>query len=355
MSYRNTSVFILTGFIFILMSFIFQVRVSASEEIVHLPFICGIHGTELTNEEIEFLKKYRPIGAILSSENLEYDTQRNINKEKFRKLCGDIHNYSPYILTDQEGGRVQHLQGSNCYRAPAPGSFSENIRQENFQEKCKAIQLNVKRIDQDLLDMGINVNCAPCCDLLPKGTASFIGNRSFGNDPQVVISFAVDWVKQAAQDGIISVLKHCPGHGNTVQDSHRELPVVNKSLPDLLQSDFKIFEDTVRQLQQSGIPEDCFWVMTAHVVYPAADPEHCATQSPTVIHMIREKFNFHGKIVSDCIRMQALKGELWERAIASLKAGCDYVLCCSSNLEQKISVAEKIREYMAAKNKGSSL
>ncbi|MDR1367006.1 MAG: hypothetical protein LBJ13_03840 [Puniceicoccales bacterium] len=322
-------------------------RTSIVPEPEHLPVIFAVSGKELTANEVAFMEKYRPIGIILSEWNFECDEQGNVNGEKLIRLCDEIRRYSPYILIDQEGGRVQHLQGANCYRAPAAGTFTAG--KESIGKKCEALRQSVRSIDGDLLKFGINVNCAPVCDLLFDGIPSFIGDRSFGTDPNMVYCLAVSWVKQAAAEGIVSVLKHCPGHGSVVGDSHKGLPVVEKSLSDLRGSDFKIFEDVINGLYGNGISKDLFWVMIAHVMYREIDAEHCATQSPKIISMIREEFNFQGKIVSDCIVMKALEGELWERAVSALEAGCDYVICVDHNLERKAVIAEKVTGYLVAK------
>jgi beta-N-acetylhexosaminidase len=332
---------------FITFGFIAHSHASMASEIEYLPVVFAISGPELSDEEVAFFEQYHPIGTILSRWNFEFDEQGNVNKEKLRQLCADIHIYSRYILIDQEGGRVQHLRGTNCYRAPAPGTFAEDVTEENFEEKCELLRQNVRAIDDDLVRLGFDVNCAPVCDLLFDGIPSFIGDRSFGTNPDIVHSLAVSWVKQAAADGMVSVLKHCPGHGSAVGDSHKALPRVEKSLPDLMESDFKVFRDVVHTLYDDGIDPDLFWVMTAHVLYPAIDPDHCATLSPRVIRMIRDQFGFRGKIVSDCIVMNALRGGLGERAVNALKAGCDYVICVNRDLEQKRIIAEKVTEYLA--------
>ncbi|MDR1590494.1 MAG: hypothetical protein LBR92_00645 [Puniceicoccales bacterium] len=324
---------------------------SAASRPEHLPIIFAVSGSVLSDDEVAFMEEYHPIGTILSKWNFESDEGGNVDREKLRQLCNAIHVYSPHILIDQEGGRVQHLQGTNCYNAPAPGNFTEDITEENWEERYEALRQNVRFIDGDLLELGFDVNCAPVCDLLPKGTFSFIGNRSFGTNPDIAYSFAVNWVKQAATDGIISVLKHCPGHGSAVDDSHKGLPRVEKSLPDLIGSDFEVFKNVIHTLYEESIDENSFWVMTAHVLYPAIDPGHCATQSPKIIRMIKEKFGFRGKIVSDCIMMKALRGELQERAVVALEAGCDYVICVNHDLKQKRIIAEKVTEYLALKGR----
>ncbi|MDR2813011.1 MAG: hypothetical protein LBB05_04495 [Puniceicoccales bacterium] len=334
---------------FIASEFTTHLHASAVSDSGCLPVIFAVSGSELSDGEVTFFEQYRPVGTILSIWNMEFDERSNVDKEKLRQLCDRIHCYSPYILIDQEGGRIQHLRGANCYRASAPGTFSAGAMEENLEEKCALLRQNVCSIDDDLRELGFDVNCAPVCDLLFGDIPSFIGDRSFGTNPNVVHSFAVDWVKQATADGIISVLKHCPGHGSAVGDSHRVLPRVEKSLPDLMRSDFKIFKDVIRTLCDDDLSDEFFWVMTAHILYPAIDPDYCATQSPKIIRMIREDFGFRGKIVSDCIMMEALQGAPWERAIAALEAGCDYIICVNHDLEQKKIIAEKVTEYLASK------
>jgi beta-glucosidase-like glycosyl hydrolase len=336
------------GGILFFITFVFHPYASATSW--GLPVIFALSGSELSDDEKAFMEEYPPVGVILSRWNYEVDGQGNVNGEKLRQLCDAIHVYSPHILIDQEGGRVQHLRGTNCYRASAPGTFAEGVTEEILEEKREALRQNVRAIDGDLVELGFDVNCAPLCDLLSEGIPSFIGDRSFGINPRVVCDLAREWVKQAAADGIISVLKHCPGHGSAVGDSHKALPRVEKSLPDLEGSDFKIFGEVIRTLyEDDGIDEDSFWVMTAHVLYPAIDPDHCATQSQKINRMIRDRFGHRGKIVSDCVMMQALEGEPWKRAIGALEAGCDYVICVNHDLEQKKIIAEKVTEYLAAK------
>jgi beta-N-acetylhexosaminidase len=304
-----------------------------------LPIIFGISGAELTSDELAFLKEYRPVGIILFSRNIAHDAHGNSDKVKLRKLCADIREHCPYVLIDQEGGPVQRLQRRNCYLAPAAGTFST--------ASTDALRTHVSLIDRDLIDASIDVNCAPVCDLLPVQDPSYIGSRSFGSDRATVASLAAAWTKQAAADGIISVLKHCPGHGATAEDSHKGLPTVRKSLAALRDEDFGVFRDVIGECYRDGV--DSFWIMTAHILYPAVDAENCATLSPMIIRMIRDEWGFRGKIITDCVRMKALKGELWEKVLASLRAGCDFALCSSAGFELNAEIAQKVREYVASK------
>jgi beta-N-acetylhexosaminidase len=162
-----------------------------------------------------------------------------------------------------------------------------------------------------------------------------------------VRAFAVEWVRQAARDGIVSVLKHCPGHGSTEVDTHAARPTVRKPRAELERTDFAVFRDAIRALARE-LPPGQFWVMMGHIVFADIDPENPASQSERIIRIVRDDFGFAGTIVTDCIRMNALGGELWERAVAALRAGCDYVLCLTADLPQKRMISQKVAEYLRA-------
>jgi beta-N-acetylhexosaminidase len=198
-------------------------------------------------------------------------------------------------------------------------------------------------------EIGANVNCAPVCDLLVPGLPSHFDDRSFGSDLPVVQAFAASWVKQAARDGIISVLKHCPGLGSANEDSHDTLPTVTRTAEELHNNEIAVFRGVVSDLKASGISEDAFWIMTAHALYPALDPDRCATHSSIILSLIRNEIGFHGKIITDCLKMHALQGELWERGIAAIEAGCDYLLYVVSDLAIKRGIAEKLVEHLRKK------
>jgi beta-N-acetylhexosaminidase len=311
----------------------------------YLPLILAVKGSTLCEDDIAFFREYRPVGTILVTRNLDIDSDGQINKEKLRQLCAQIRAYSPYILIDQEGGRITHLKGSNVYDPPPPGTFSADVNESNFNERIESLRKHVALIDRDLTDAGITVNCAPVADLLFENVRSVIGDRSFGTDPQIVQRFSVEWVRQAARDGIISVLKHCPGHGSTELDTHLAQSVVRKTREELQRTDFAVFKGAIETLNKE-LPREKFWVMVGHIVFQDIDPENPATQSEAVIRIIRDEFGFGGIIVTDCVSMKALKGEMWERAVASLRAGCDYAVCVTWNLNEKRLIAQKVREYV---------
>src|SRR5690606_32748050 len=144
----------------------------------------------------------------------------------------------------------------------------------------------------------------PLLDVPSPGSHDIIGDRAFGDRPEMVIRLAKAMAEGLMDSGVLPVIKHIPGHGRANADSHLELPVVDAPLEALEALDFPPF----RAL--SGMP----FGMTAHVLYTALDAHEVATFSPTVIALIRQKLGFDGVLMSDDLSMKALKGGFAERA-----------------------------------------
>jgi beta-N-acetylhexosaminidase len=130
--------------------------------------------------------------------------------------------------------------------------------------------------------------------------------------------------------GVLPVIKHVPGHGRAMSDSHHELPVVTASLAELRGGDFVPFA------AHAGAP----MAMTAHIVYRSIDPKTPATLSRRVLDMVRDEIGFDGLIMTDDLSMKALTGSIDERASRALEAGCDMLLHCNGNFAEMVQVAE---------------
>jgi beta-N-acetylhexosaminidase len=182
----------------------------------------------------------------------------------------------------------------------------------------------------DLAELGITVNCAPVIDVPQPGAHGIIGDRAVGDTAERSAMLGRAWCKGLLAGGVLPVIKHIPGHGRALVDSHVHLPVVNTERAELERVDFAPF----RALR--AMP----WAMTAHVVFSALDPSSPATTSPTVIQeVIRGAIGFQGLLVSDDICMAALGGSVDGRASAVLRAGCDVVLHCNGVLTEMQAVA----------------
>ncbi|MCX7343098.1 MAG: beta-hexosaminidase, partial [Proteobacteria bacterium] len=192
---------------------------------------------------------------------------------------------------------------------------------------------NAKDIAEELAELGITVNCAPCADLLIEGADGIIGDRAFSDDPVIVTEYSLAMLKGLEDGGVTAVIKHLPGHGRAPVDSHEELPVVDADYATLLSTDFAPFKALAQASKLA-------WGMTAHVIYNAIDPLNVATQSHKVISdVVRGEIGFKGFLVSDCLTMKALTGSFAEKAKLSLKAGCDAVLMCKGTIAEFEDVA----------------
>lgn len=270
-------------------------------------FICGVSGTALTSEERDFLAREQPYGVILFARNVESPAQVGA-------LCTEIkaalnHPYAE-ILVDQEGGRVQRLKPPHWRKYPTAQQLSCQ------RDAARAVYVNARLIAEELRAAGITMDCAPVADVLAPECHKIIGDRAFGDTATQVAALARQQSEGLLDGGILSILKHIPGHGRATADSHETLPVVSAPLSELEAVDFAVFKAL----------NDLPLAMTAHILYPALDTRDCATFSPIVMKYIREEIGFSGLIMSDDLSMKALGGSFAERTERSLAAGCDLVL-----------------------------
>jgi beta-N-acetylhexosaminidase len=286
---------------------------------MNLPAIVGVKSTALAQQEIDLFIQHTPAGFILFTRNCATPQQVKELIKAFQKIAGE----DCHILIDQEGGRVARLKQPNFNEFLAPSTFKTPEDAYN----------NAVEMAYQLTDLGITINCTPLADLVFQVTHNVIGDRSFGNDPQYIGEMAAAVIKGHFDSGITPVLKHLPGHGRAIVDSHEELPVVSESKSTLIQTDFKAFQETLSHL--SSPQQQALWGMTAHIVYDQIDNKNCATQSPDIIHnIIRKHIGFSGTLISDCITMKALSGSTVEKAQKCLQAGCDLVLHCSGDFDE---------------------
>ncbi|MEZ5865764.1 MAG: beta-N-acetylhexosaminidase [Geminicoccaceae bacterium] len=280
--------------------------------------IVGIAGTILEPEERRLLVEHPPAGFILFKRNCASRSQLLDLTTELRALFPD--RWVP-ILVDQEGGRVQRLgppHWPQLWPARMLGRLAEHDRPAGEQ----ATMLQAKALATMLREVGIDVVCAPCLDLLMPETTRAIGDRAFGADPGLVAGLGRITADTLLASGVLPVIKHLPGHGRATCDSHLELPRVVAERALLDASDWQAFRPLA----------DLPLGMTAHIVFAAIDPDRPATQSPRVIaEVIRGAIGFQGLLLSDDLSMQALSGPIEERAGLALAAGCDLALHCNGD------------------------
>lgn len=291
--------------------------------------ILDAEGVRLTAEEKAFFRAADPFGFILFARNIQ-------SAEQTRALCNELREAvgrNCLITVDQEGGRVQRLSSPLARDWMAP---LDHVEQAAEQAE-RAMYLRYRLIAQELLELGIDSNCAPVGDLITPDTHPFLKNRCYGTDLHQVAILARAVAQAHLDGGVLPVLKHIPGHGRAQVDSHKELPRVTASLETLRSQDFAVF----------AALNDLPLGMTAHLVYEALDG-HPATISGKVMAMIRSQIGFGGLIMTDDISMKALAGTPAQKAAAARAAGCDLVLFCNAELQDRRAVAEAAGEMDGA-------
>jgi beta-N-acetylhexosaminidase len=238
------------------------------------------------------------------------------------------------VLIDQEGGRVQRL-GPPHWRAYPPGAAFGRLYDVDPALGLAAARLSARLIADDLLPLGVTVDCLPLADVPIAGADAVIGDRAYGTRPDKVAAIARAVTDGLEKGGILPVLKHIPGHGRATADTHFRLSVVDTPKIELEATDFAAFRPLA----------DLPMAMTAHVVFSAFDPAHPATTSATMIeHVIRGLIGFQGLLMSDDVSMNALAGSVAERTRAIFAAGCDMVLHCNGKLDEMRLVARDTPE-----------
>lgn len=293
-------------------------------------FVTGLKGTVLSAEERAFLAEAAPWGLILFRRNVE-------SPEQLKRLTGDFRDavgWQAPVLVDQEGGRVQRLTAPHWRKYPSGRRLAGAAALAGDDRLIADV---AHLIGDDLAAAGIDVDCAPCLDIATPDMTPAIGDRSYGERPDLVARAGRAFADGLMAAGLLPVVKHVPGHGRASVDSHHELPVVDADLDGLAAADFMPFAAL------ADLPA----AMTAHLVYTAIDPARPATQSPIVIEdVIRGRIGFDGLLFSDDLSMNALKGTLAERARATLAAGCDIALHCSGDMSEMTAVAAEAPELV---------
>lgn len=298
------------------------------------PIIFGISGTILTPEEKEFFNNNPVLGFILFERNID-------NSNQLKHLVQNLKSLYPsrddiLILMDQEGGKVARIKPPIIENTYHPAKhFGDIYKTEGRSTAIELTEAQYANIMFDLQQFEINSPCGPVCDLTHANTTDAIGDRSFSDNPEIVIDLAKAAINGIQEAGGIPIIKHIPGHGRAICDSHFSLPRVSKSLESLEATDFRIF-------QQLSLENAVQYAMTAHIIYEAIDPKTPITMSRQGINYIRDQISFNGKLISDDICMKALHMDSTsesEYSLASvtleiLHAGCDIVLHCSGDINE---------------------
>ncbi len=298
-----------------------------------LPAIFSLEGLKVTPAEARVFTLAGPVGFILFKRNIDTPDQVRALTQELKNLVGR----NCPILIDQEGGRVARLGPPHW---PSFKPFAHFGTMYAYEPARARTELSAQTWDiaQILLDLGINTNCSPVLDVRAAGAHDIIGDRAFSEHPDVVADLGDVVCRTFLDVGITPILKHAPGHGRALADSHLELPRVEASVETLDQIDFAPF----RAVSLEPYAERT-WMMTAHILYPDIDPDWPATLSSRIMKdMIRRQMGYTGVIIGDDMDMKALDpyGDIVERSVKTLEAGCDLVLNCHGKLDDMAALGQ---------------
>jgi beta-N-acetylhexosaminidase len=287
---------------------------------LELPELCGqllvggFAGSELPEGLREALAGGRRGGVILFKRNLP-------SVEVAHELCSAVLDATPdelppFIGVDQEGGRVSRL--------PPPVTRLPPMRELARSHDAAATKAVAHGLGRELAAIGFNLDFAPVLDVDSNPDNPIIGDRAFGSDPDVVARLGRAFIEGLQSAGVMACGKHFPGHGDTSQDSHLDLPEVSHDKERLDRVELPPF----RTASLRGVAA----LMTAHVIYSELDAGVPATLSRKIsTTLLRNEIGFQGVLFSDDLEMRAIadRWSIEESAVAAIRAGCDVLLVCS--------------------------
>ncbi len=268
----------------------------------------GIEGPILKDRERDFIKTCGIGGVLLFSRNFQ---NPRILAELVTSIQELRREYPLFIAVDQEGGRVIRFK-EHFSQFPS----MREIAKLNSPELCfRCFEITA----QELKICGININLSPVCDLVRNNLNTVIGDRSFGETPSIISQFVVSAVKGMKSGGILGCAKHFPGHGSTLEDSHKELPVLAKRLESLKQEDLLPF----RAATGAGVS----FVMMGHLLLPLLDENFPTSLSKNAYMLLRNELEFEGPVITDDMQMGAViqHFEPKDALLKAVTAGADII------------------------------
>ncbi|MGF7034922.1 beta-N-acetylhexosaminidase [Paenibacillus mucilaginosus] len=290
-----------------------RVEAMSLDEKVGQLLLVGLEGTEVDGRAREWMHTYHAGGFILFRDNIQ-------NAAQLAKLVGDLKEANRssggvplWLSLDEEGGRVS--------RMPAELAKPPSAAAVGRADKPAASLAVGRAVGRELAAFGMNMNFAPVLDVFSNPANTVIGDRAYGRDPAQVSRIGIQTMKGLQSQQVAAVVKHFPGHGDTVEDSHYGLPVVAHDLERLRKLELKPFAEAIT----SGADA----VMVAHILLPKLDAEAPASLSRRIVTgLLREEMDFGGVVVTDDLVMGAItkRYDLGQAGVQAVAAGVDVLL-----------------------------
>ncbi|MEO0688877.1 MAG: beta-N-acetylhexosaminidase [Pseudomonadota bacterium] len=298
------------------------------------PAIFGCSGPVLTADERAFFREADPAGYILFARNCENPQQLRALTDDLRSLHGRDH---LLVSIDQEGGRVARLRPPHWSPYPAGEAF-DRLYGLAPASAIEAARAGAEAMALELAAMGITVTYHPPLDLRQPGAHDVIGDRALGSEPMQIAAIGRAILDGLERGGVTGCIKHMPGHGRSMVDTHKEVPTVQESA-ETLENDIAPF----RALNTAKIG------MTGHLIFPVWDAENPATLSEAIIRdIIRGDIGFEGLLLTDDLDMEALSDTVPQRAARAWEAGCDIALNCWAKMDDMQGICD-LAPSMSAK------
>jgi beta-N-acetylhexosaminidase len=288
--------------------------------------MAGFPGTSLTVELRALAREFSLGGVIYFARNVEEPAQV---AEVSREIATLTNGLAPWVGVDQEGGRVARFK-HGFTRWPPMSTLGRSGDVDLARQFARALAVELRAV-------GVTLDFAPVLDIFTNPKNTVIGDRALAERAEDVATLGVALIEELQRGGIAACGKHFPGHGDTLADSHHDLPLVEHD-PDRLRAvEFVPF--------RAAIAADVASLMSCHVLVPAFDEMRPGTLSPTIVEgLMRDELGFDGLIFTDDMEMKAITARLPvpEACVAAIAAGCDAVLVCSGNHDLQAATIEAL-------------
>jgi beta-N-acetylhexosaminidase len=294
-------------------------------------FMVGFEGTTASVDVKALIRELGVGHVVLFARNVAEPEQVADLVRELQSVARDAGHERPLLVAvDQEGGRVARLKDPWTIW-PAARAVGRVGSEETARRMAEALAVELKAC-------GIRYDFAPCVDVDTNPKNPVIGDRSFGDDPDLVGRLGAAMIRGFQESGVVACAKHFPGHGDTDVDSHLDLPAIEHSRARLEDVELRPFRKAI----EAGVAT----VMASHLLVRELDDALPATLSPKVVKgLLREELGYDGVVVTDALEMKALAGH-WTPAqisVLAAKAGCDLLALCRGHDAQVEALESLIR------------